>query len=136
MREVPEWVKPGVEMIERHNGWSGVSYGSRFRIAKVHANGNFKVEGSDQQWRPWGDGEAWRTGSDYRGSALVRVTEALESEIAHSKRLSAARRVIADEAKRLDGLSRLRSGNSDEEVIATADRIRTLATKSDERGAE
>lgn len=130
MREKLDWVNPGVELIERRNGWTGISYGQRAKIAKVMGNGNFKVDGSDQQWRPFSDGTAIRTGDSRREVHFVVVSPELEDEIAHAKRLSAARRILADEAKRLDGLSRLRAGDNDDELLASADRISALKSEA------
>lgn len=130
-RAIPSWVQPGVEVVEERSGWNGLSYGSRHIIAKVHANGNFRVEGRDQQWRPSDNGRASRTGGDSwdRGPVLVRVTPELEAEIAHSHKLAIARDILAKEAKRLEHLSRLRSGDADAEVLAAAEAIASPSTR-------
>jgi len=47
--------QPGVEVALRtvtHDPWSIWETGKK--VAKVHANGNFTLEGSSQQWRPFG----------------------------------------------------------------------------------
>jgi hypothetical protein len=46
------------------------------RVGKVMKNGNFRLEGSDQQYRQNGDS----TGESFSGHAVVHLTPAVEAE--------------------------------------------------------
>lgn len=125
VREIPDWVRVGAELVERTSGYYGERYGKRAKIAKVHANGNFKVEGSDQQWRPFSGGQASQTGQSGYGErmSMVLVTPELEGTIAHNRKFREAQDVVSKEAKRLEGLARLRIGFDDNAVITAAEAI-------------
>ena len=104
----PEWVKVGAELIEVRSGWHGAVYGPTQKIAKVYKNGNFVVEGDDQQWRPWSD-RAVKTGGLRSSATLHPITSELLVEKGEAEEMEIARRWVADEAERL---SRLRGSDA------------------------
>lgn len=102
-----DWVKAGQTVVMRHSGFGG-QYGQTHKIDKVYKNGNFTLEGSKDQWRPWAGG-AMRTGdtSRFHRQSCVPLTDEVAAEVASSQALSKAKAVIRAEAERLDKLWRL-----------------------------
>ena len=67
-KTIPDWVKPGTEMIT-DNDWPSV-----VKIAKVYKNGNFVTEKGGQQFMPWENGTASATGGRYYSARLTLAT--------------------------------------------------------------
>lgn len=121
-REIPEWVKPGTEVVIVNSGGWGKRYRRITKIDKVYKTGRFIIDGESQQWRPWND-YACQTGSSYYSSTRCEpITDEVRAEMDREKRVYAARTVVREESERLEKLSR---GDSDE-LLAEADRIRSL----------
>jgi hypothetical protein len=98
------WVQPGVEVMEVRSGWE-TGYGRIQKIAKVYANGNFLVEGSPQQWRPWGDWTARKTGEHgWHFAYLHLVTPKLLAERDRARLVAKARQTIRAELDRLTAI--------------------------------
>jgi len=89
------WAQPGVTVIPRH---SHTRWGKECKIAKVYKNGNFVLEGGVQQYRPWHEGTAHRTGGGYSSTTLYHLTDELREKIAGD-------RENQDRADRLQALS-------------------------------
>lgn len=119
---VPAWVQVGAEVIEVYSGSFGRRrYGATRKIAKVLKTGNFKIEDSDQQYRPWSTyTRAFRTGNGrYGSSSLSLLTDELTAEMAAEAQFLRARKIVESEIKRLENLSR----GPDEDMIAAAAQI-------------
>lgn len=119
---IPVWVEIGAEMVEVYSGSFGRRrYGATRKIAKVLKTGNFKIEGSDQQYRPWGTyTRAFRAGNGHYGSSsLSLLTDELIAEMAAEAQFLRARKIVESEIKRLENLSR----GPDEDMIAAAAQI-------------
>lgn len=67
--------QPGVEVaIQVQGGWRAPHSFKRGRVAKVHKNGNFVLEGSPQQWRPYAPSSYenfWRAGATGSGDGTL-----------------------------------------------------------------
>lgn len=117
-RHMPDWAVVGASMIARSTGWR-TRYGIRTKIAKVLGNGNIKVDGRDEQLRPWGDGIASQRG--YRGDTFVLVTPEVEADIIRQADLDEARIILAGE------IDRLQSIRHDDGMLAEAVAIKVRA---------
>ena len=113
---IPEWVKEGQRMVMRRSGFGRSTYGEVRMITKVYKNGNFILEGSTQQWRPWGT-SASKTGQADRWSrdSCVPYTDEIREEVLRHQAIDRAKAAIRLEAERLDKLWR---GGSDDEILA------------------
>jgi len=64
--------------IQIQGGWRA-PYSFKFgRVAKVHKSGNFVLEGSPQQWRPYAPGSYenfWRAGATGSGSSVLWIID-------------------------------------------------------------
>lgn len=69
--------QPGVEVaIQVQGGWRAPHSFKRGRVAKVHKNGNFVLEDSPQQWRPYAPSSYenfWRAGATGAGSGVLWI---------------------------------------------------------------
>lgn len=92
--------QPGVEVAIVTRNYNGTSY-SLSKVAKVYKNGNFVLEGNNQQYRAsrgWLDSERWEataTGSSYGAHARVElVTDKLREEVTATIRKNHFKNVI------------------------------------------
>jgi hypothetical protein len=129
-RTNPEWVREGQEVVRRASGFNGYSYGSTHTIAKVYKNGNFIVAGIDGQWRAW-DAAAHLTGNAGRLSrqSIVPLIDETRAEIIGEQKYATAKRLLFDEAKRLETLAR----SNDRDAIIAAGEVLAKARKAEGR---
>lgn len=116
----PEWCKVGVELIDMV--WTDKP---PVKIVKLLANGNVRIEGSDEQHRvtAWGGIDRVNSGRNSRGYRLK--TPELMEEIAAKKRREANRALLYQEGERITRLAR----ENDPEIMALeAARIRAKET--------
>ena len=71
--------QPGTEVaIQVQGGWRA-PYSFKFgRVAKVHKSGNFVLEGSPQQWRPYAPSSFenfWRAGATGSGAGTLWIVD-------------------------------------------------------------
>lgn len=117
-RNIPDWVRVGQEVVISTIVWGDPSYSSILTIEKVYKTGNFTVAGqNDRQWRPVSDW-AWLAGRDNSWSRerLLPLTDALKAEMKAAQRYSTAKRLLHNEAERLEKLAR----SDDREAIIAA----------------
>ena len=71
--------QPGVEVaIQIQGGWRAPYSFRRGRVAKVHKTGNFTLEGSPQQWRPYAPSTYepfWRAGARGAGDGVLWIVD-------------------------------------------------------------
>lgn len=106
------WVAVGADVMEVSSGFGSATYGRVLKIAKVYKNGNFVVDGSDQQWKLYSGGYAKETGRTYRRACLYPVTPALMAEKAEAELAREARYWLREFADKLQ-----RSAHDDEAAI-------------------
>ncbi len=116
-RYVPEWAKVGVEVVESRGGF-GEHYGKTSKITKILGNGNARIEGSDQQWRIH-NGYLAQTGSYSYGGTTYRHLDVEQRErVLKVAQVAKAKKVLQDEADRLEKL--WRHGDEDAMIAAAA----------------
>lgn len=118
MRTIPEWVRPGADVVIRSNGW-GRRFGRITKINKVHKSGNFTLEGDSQQWRPHYEYASQTGSSGYHMDTCWPLTDETRADMEREARIYAAKKLVSDEATRLEKLSRTDS----DELLAEAYRI-------------
>lgn len=123
-RTIPEWTKVGAKLITYNSSSWGVSYGPVVTIAKVFKNGNFKIEGRDEQYRSFKD-EGRRAGGDSygRGPSYKPLTPEVEAAAARERLVDKARDVVRAEGDRLVKMAR---SSEEDEILAAADSIGRL----------
>lgn len=125
------WVQPGAQVVEVG---SNRAFGKIHTIAKVHKNGNFTVNGSTQQFKPWNDGSALQTGDSWVGRKTLRyVDDATFAKIAEYRRFVAALNVINVEINRL---AALRNVNMNSEPAFVAKLFEAAAEINARKGIE
>lgn len=71
--------QPGAEVaIQVQIGWRAPYSFTRGRVAKVHKNGNFTLEGSPRQWRPYAPSTYepfWRAGARGSGDGVLWIVD-------------------------------------------------------------
>ena len=116
-----DWAKPGVEVVEVGNRFTTRKYGSVHRIGKVYKNGNFVLEGSSDQWRPWSGGSAQRTGEQgWNRSAVRLVTDEVRQEMARDLELAKARSVVTAWS---DHIGRVARSNDEAAILSLAAKL-------------
>jgi len=77
MNESP--FQPGAEVaIQIQGGWRAPHSFRLGRVAKVHKNGNFVLEGSPQQWRPYAPSSYepfWHAGARGAGNGVLWIVD-------------------------------------------------------------
>ncbi len=91
MNETENTIVVGQEWIFVRSGysnWHSPSYGEVKKVAKIHKNGNFTLEGSAQQYKPvgWIKDTAYPTGeSSYVRTRICLHNDAMKQRIAAGK---------------------------------------------------
>jgi hypothetical protein len=71
--------KPGAQVaIQMQGGWRAPHSFKLGRVAKVHKNGNFTLEGSPQQWRPYAPSSYenfWRAGGAGSSAGVLWIVD-------------------------------------------------------------
>ena len=119
-KTVPDWVKPGVEVIEVMHSWGIKSFGRVIKIGKVYKTGRFVLEGDTRQYTP--------SASEFDASSAGRHRVRLLDDDTRAERdreiaLFKAHRVISDEIKRWDKIIRQRYESDHDAILAEAERI-------------
>ena len=88
-----DWVKVGTEMVVVDRMLTG-GYGAIRKIAKVHKNGNFTLEGSPQQYRPSSIMTGNSTGGIWSMTTVKVVTDDMRAKITEGYRYGEAYRKV------------------------------------------
>jgi hypothetical protein len=118
---LPEWVKPGTQMILNDYPRTIVA------IEKVHKTGRFTLAGQEGRWKSSGRGDIAKKAGDTWGSSLARLaTPDRLTERENILTARAMRPIIEAEIKRLEAI--LSGSRRDEDplliIIAEAERIK------------
>lgn len=115
------WVQVGAEVIfSAERRFDTRAFGCTAKIVKVLKNGNFKVEGSDQQFRPFED-HATATGNAWSKSQVFHLSDELRPAVALWHRVKVAHGIVNTEMRRIR--MALDINNSADELLKIADEI-------------
>ncbi len=121
--------KVGVEVaIVSRSRWNKSVSIIPVKVGKINKNGNFVLEGSQQQYRPGkgfdGEWQAFKTGgSRYDGVRIELITPDLLAEVAQYARNMRAIKII-DEIS--DYFSKSRTFDFTDEMLSELDRVATI----------
>ncbi len=82
-----------VALVSQAGGWHSPQIFIEGTVAKTHKNGNFVLEGSPQQWRPYAPSSYenfWRAGATGNSSRILRIWDETTSEEIERKNARAA----------------------------------------------